>query len=183
MSSNASLVPVLEKVHLILAEIKELHSAGVQCRVVHRFRLQGSDCLAGEEIAAVFLIHRGHEYRLRLSLALRIVFDFLARHSRLPQSARQIELGIRADDFYKRHAANATGRAMTRRITRSAIREYVRRLRRAFRLAFREAGLRIDPDRVVIAEKTVGNEVGYRLRARCEWVHVDKRSSVTDFVA
>ncbi len=183
MSSNASLVPVLDKVHLILAEIRELRSSGVQCRIVHRFRLQGSDCMAGEEIAAAFLLHRGREYRLRLSLALRIVFDFLARHSRLPQSARQIELGIRADDFYKRHAANATGRAMTRKITKSAIHEYVLRLRRAFLLAFREAGLRIDPNRIVVAEETVGNEVSYRLRAKCEWIHVDKHSSATDFVA
>jgi hypothetical protein len=183
MSSLDNLTPVLDGVHLLLAEIRELRSAGVQCRIVHRFHHAGSDCLAGEEIAAAFVLHRGREYRLRLSLALRIVFDFLARHSRLPQSARQIELGLRADAFCKRHAANVTGKPITRRIPRSALREYMRRLRQAFRLAFEEAGLRIDPASVLVAEETVGNEIGYRLKAKCEWVHVDLRPSVTNFVA
>jgi len=54
--------------------------------------MPGSDCLPGEEIVAVSLMYRGREYHLQLSLALRMLFDFLARHSRLPQSARQIEL-------------------------------------------------------------------------------------------
>jgi hypothetical protein len=142
MSSKDSLTPVLEKVHLLIAEMKYLRSTGPHFRVVHRFRIPGTDCAPGEEIVAVFLIYRGREYRLRLSLAQRILFDFLARHSRLPQSARQIELGIRADDFYKRHAANATGRAVTRGIPRSYVKVYVRRLHRAFSLAFRDAGMR-----------------------------------------
>jgi len=51
----------------------------------------------------------------------------------------------------------------------------MRRLRQAFRLAFEEAGLRIDPASVLVAEETVGNEIGYRLKAKCEWVHVDLR--------
>jgi hypothetical protein len=68
MSSKDSLTPVLEKVHLLIAEMKYLQSAGPHFRVVHRFRMPGTDCAPGEEIVAVFLIYRGREYRLRLSL-------------------------------------------------------------------------------------------------------------------
>ena len=176
MSTKDDLTPVLEKVRLLIAEMKYLRAAGPHFRVVHRFRMPGSDCMPGEEIAAVFVLHRGHEYCLRLPLAQRILFDFLARHSRLPQSARQIELAIRADDFYKRHAANATGRAVTRGIPRSYVKVYVRRLHRAFSLAFRDTGMHIDPRNVLVSQKTVGNEVGYQLKASCDWVHIDLTS-------
>jgi hypothetical protein len=140
--------------------------------------MPGTSCAPEEEILAILLVYRGREYHLRLSLALRILFDYLARHSRLPQSARQIELGIRADDFYKRYAANATGRTvLTRRIPRSAVKVYIKRLHLAFSLAFQNAGMRIDPADVLISRKTVGNEVGYQLKASCDWTHIDLTSS------
>lgn len=199
MSSRDSLALIVEKVDLLIAEMKHLRLAGPHFLVVHRFRMPGTDCMPGEEIISVFLMYRGREYPLRLSLALRILFDYFAHHSRLPQSARQIELGIRADDFYKRHAANATGRAvLTRRIPRSAVRVYVKRLHRAFALAFQDAGMRVDPGNVLISKKTVGNEVGYQLKASCDWAHVDlttrnsqplrggsggRQESVADFAA
>jgi len=120
------------------------------------------------------MIFRGREYHLRLSLALRILFDYLARHSRFPQSASQIELGIRADDFYREHAANAPSRAaFTRGIARSAVKVYMKRLREAMSWAFHEAGLRVDPGVVLIQQETVGNEVGYQLKATCDVVHAD----------
>lgn len=163
-----------EEIDFLLAEQRELLGRGPSFKIVHRFRMPGSDCLPGEEILAVCLIHRGREHHLRLPLALRILFDYLARHSRIPQSAGQIELGIRADDFYRRHAANGTGRrAVTRGMARSFVRQYARRLRQALALAFDEANLRIDPHDVLIEKKTVGNEVGYQLRANCDWVHLD----------
>jgi hypothetical protein len=188
----------MEEIDFLMAERKELSTRGPSFRIVHRFRMPGADCLPGEEILAVSLMHRGREYHLRLSLALRILFDYLARHSRVPQSASQIELGIRADDFYRQHAANGTGRkAVFRRIPRSAVRVYADRLQRALQLAFSEANLRIDPRDVLMELRTVGNEVGYQLKAHCEWVHLDlttresqpllgknggRRPSVTDFV-
>jgi hypothetical protein len=199
MSANDDFETVLEGVDLLIAERKELKAAGPHFFIVHRFRMPGTRCAPGEEILAVVLVYRGREFPLRLSLALRILFDFLAHHSRLPQSARQVELGIRADDFYKRHAANATGRAvLTRHIPRSAVRVYIRRLLRAFALAFQDAGMRIAPGDVLISQKTVGNEVGYQLKASCDWLHVDltsrnsqplwggnggRRESVTDSAA
>jgi hypothetical protein len=171
------LTPVLEKVDLLIAEMKHLRSAGPHFRIVHRFRMPGTDCLPGEEIVGVFLVQRGGEYHLRLSLALRILFDFLARHSRLAQSVRQIELGVRADDFYKYHAKNAAGRSvLTRSIPRSAIKVYIKRLRRALALVFQEAGMNIDPGSVLVAQQTVGNEVSYQLKASCNWTHIDLTS-------
>jgi hypothetical protein len=165
---------LMEEIDFLLAERKELSTRGPSFRIVHRFRMPGSDCLPGEEILVVFLVYRGREYHLRLPLALRILFDYLARHSRVPQSAGQIELGIRADDFYRRHAANGTGRrAVTRNIPRSYVRVYADRLHQALQLAFQEASLRIDPRNVLMELKTVGNEVGYQLRANCDWAHLD----------
>jgi hypothetical protein len=194
-----SLKSLMEEIDFLVAERKELSARGPTFRIVHRFRMPGTDCMPGEEIVAVFLVYRGREHHLRLSLAMRILFDYLARHSRLPQSARQVELGIRADEFYKRHAANATGRAaLTRRIPRSAVKVYIKRLHRALSLAFQSAKMHIDPCNVLITQKTVGNEVGYQLDASCDWIHIDlasgdcqplwggnggHRESVTDFAA
>lgn len=176
MSLKDSLTPILEKVDLLIAEMRHLRSAGPHFRIVHRFRIPGSDCLPGEEIVAVFLVYRGREYDLRLPLALLIVFDYFA-HSRLAQSARQIELGIRASDFYRRHAENATGgAALTRRITRSAVKEYIKRLHRALSIVFQEAGMNIDPSKVLIIQKTVGNEVRFLLKATISYTHIDLSS-------
>jgi len=174
MSQRNNLSGVLYKVDLLIAEIKALRTAGPHFRIVHRFRMPETYCLPGEEIAAVYLIHRGREYHLRLSLALRILFNFLACHSRLPHSARQIEMGIRADDFYRQHGANATGRATaTRGISRSIVRVYVKRLHRALALAFQEAKINLDPRQVVVSRATVGNEVSISLKASCDWLHID----------
>lgn len=165
---------MLDTVDLMLGEVRRLRAAGPHFRIVHRFRKPGSDCLPGEEIFAAFLIWRGHEYQLRLSAALLVFVDFLAHHTRIAQSAKQIELGIRADDFYRKHARNANGRfAIAKRIPRSAVREYVKRLHRALTGVFQEAGLLIDPDKVLVVERTVSNEVGYRFRATFLWTHID----------
>lgn len=130
MSGN--LKSLMEEIDFLVAERKDISARGPSFRIVHRFRMPGADCLPGEEIFAVCLLHRGLEYHLRLPLALRILFDYLARRSRVSQSAGQIELGIRADDFYRRHAANGTGRrAITRGMARSFVRQYARRLRQA----------------------------------------------------
>jgi hypothetical protein len=151
-----------------------LCSSGPHFRIEHRFHKPGTDCAPGEEIFAVWLVYRGREYSLRLSLALRILFDYLARHSHLPQSATQIEAGIRADRFYTQHVANVMAHGLfTRSISRSYIRVYIERLQVALQNAFREAGLLMDAHAVLLTQETVMNEVGYRLKASFEWVHVD----------
>ena len=131
-------------------------------------------CAPGEEIVIVYLVHRSQLYPLRLSLALRMLVDYLARHSHFPQSASQIEAGMRADPFYLKHGSNALiHNGLKRKISRSAVREYIKRLRLALDLAFLEAGLNLDPQQVVVSERTVTNEFGYRLKANIEWFHID----------
>jgi hypothetical protein len=175
MPAKNSLSPVLKKVDLLVAEIAQLRASGPHFRVLYRFRMPGSSGrLPGQEIFAVFLVYRGREYQLRLTLAQRFVFEYLANHCRLAQNARQIELGIRADDFYKFHAKNANGRTVhTRRIPRSSIKEHVRRLHQALEMVFQEAGLGIEPRGVLIVQDTVGNEGVYRLRATCSRTYTD----------
>jgi hypothetical protein len=56
---------------------------------------------------------------------------------------------------------------LTRRIPRSSIKEHVRRLLNAIDLVFQVAGLRVDPRKVLIVQETLGNEVGYKLKATC----------------
>jgi hypothetical protein len=164
---------ILEKVNLILAEIAELRERGPHFRIHHRFhRPDLGDCAPGEEIVAIGLVHRGREYFLPLSLSLRILFEYLVRHSRLPQSAAQIEAGVREDPFSTHHASNAvTQNRLTRSIPRSYVRVYIERLRNALELVFRKAGLPTEPHMVLLSEETVMNEVGYRLVATADWVH------------
>jgi hypothetical protein len=177
MPAKNSLSPILNTVDLLVAEIVHLRTAGPHFHILHRFRLPGSNCLPGEETAGIFFSQRGHEYQLRLSLTQRLIFDYLARHSRLAQSARQIESGMRADDFCRLHGENASGCvALTRRIPRSSIKEHIRRLHQALAMVFQEAGLGIDPRNVLIVQETVGNEALYRLKATCSWTHIDLTS-------
>lgn len=177
MSARNSLRPVLSTVDLLVAEITHLRTAGPHFRIVHRFRMPGSSCLPGEEVVACYLSHRGREYQLRLSPALLLIFDFLAHHSRIALSAKQIEVGIRADEFYRQHAKNANGRpALVRRVPRSAVREHIKRLHHALALVFHEANLSIDPRRVLTVDQTVSNLVQYKLRATCHWTHLDLTS-------
>jgi hypothetical protein len=163
---------LLHYIDLLFAEMAELRSSGPHFRIYHRFRKPGTDCAPGEEILAVCLVHRGREHHLRLSLALRILFDYLARHSRLPQSATQIEAGIRADRFSAQHAATVMGsEKFTRSIPRSCVKVYIERLRSALEDAFHEAGFQMDARAVLLSQKTVMNEVAYRLKATFDWVH------------
>jgi len=172
MFANDELMTIVEEIDVLVAEIRELNSAGPHFRIIHRFHLPGTDCAAGEEVAGIYLVHRGREYFLRLSLALRLLFDYLARHSQLPQSAAQIEAGIRAERFYVEHATAVMGsRNFTRGIPRSYVKVYIERLRLALKRQFRKANLQIDTGDVLISQETVMNEVGYRLKGTFEWVH------------
>jgi hypothetical protein len=165
---------IADKAELLLLELRELTQMGPHFKVIHRFRKGTVGCHPGEEVFAVVLVRRGRQYYLCLPLALLLLFDYLAHHTHVAQSSAQIEAGIRADAFYAEHGRNAaTSGRTTRRISKSGIKEYVKRLRRAFVAAFREAGSHIDPRQVLVSQLTVMNQVGYRLRAEIEWVHID----------
>lgn len=173
---NDKFTPVLEKVDLLLLERRQMKSSGPHFKIEHRFRVQGTECAVGEEVAAVYLIHHGREFHIPLSLTLRLLVDFLAKHTRLPQSASQIAVAFRADRFYALHGANAAGRGklkrkLTRRMARSAIRVYVQRIRRALAVTFCEAHLPLDPSNILVSQTTVTNEVRYRFHGTFRWSH------------
>jgi len=127
--------------------------------------------MEAEEILGVWL--ESSEIQLRLPLTLRLVLDYLAKHRWVAQSAAQIEAGMRTDPFYLRHGKRSrSSKKMTRRISRSGIKTYVARIRAALQLAFDEAGIDLKVEDILISERTVSNEVGYRLRARVRFVHL-----------
>jgi len=162
---------------MVLLELAELFQTGPVLRIVHRFWIPGTECLAGEEIwGIVLLVHGGREIPLPLSLALRQLVNYLAETRHIPQSAAQIAAGMCRSAFYAKHGMNS-GIASGRRVTRSAVKEYVKRLRRALSLASREAGINLDPLRVLVSRQTVTNEVQYQLRATIQWVHISDSSS------
>lgn len=173
MRMDNELMPVLDEVDLLVAELRELRESGPYFRIYHRFHKPGTICAPGEEIVAVCLVHRGQEYPLRLSLSLRILFDYMARHSHLSQNASQIAAGIRADPFYTRHASNSGMReAMTRRICRSYIRVYMPRLHKQLTKIFQKAGLLIEGRSVVRGQKEVVGSTAYALDANVVVMHI-----------
>ena len=177
MSPNNSTNGMLNAVDVLLAEVRHIRATGPYFQIVHRFRMPGNECGPGEEVFAVLWIFRGRKYQLRLSTALLLLFNYLAHHLHTAQNAKQIELGVRADPFYREHAKNANGRpALVRRIPRSAVREHVKRLRHALTLVFHKANLPLDPNKVVVVKHTVGNEVQYQLKATCRTIHIDLTS-------
>lgn len=159
------------KAEVALLELRELLQTGPDLRIVHRFWQPGTECLPGEEVWAVFLVLRGREVRLPLSLAVRLLLNYLAETKHIPQSATQIVAGMRRSDFYARHGSYS-GVPSRRKISRSAVKEYIKRLRMALNVAFREAALGLDPKHVLVSRKTTGNEIQYQLRAAIQWVHV-----------
>jgi len=173
LSTSSRFVPLLRAIDVVVAEQRELAAAGPHLTIWHRFQQQGTRCAAGEEVWAVSLDGPVGGVPIRLSLAVRILTDYLARHRHVPQSASQIEAGIRSDPFYFRHGSNVrTSARQTRSISRSMLKVYVPRFRVAFRAASGDAGLLVNPDSVLISEPTDGNEILYRLKARVDWRHI-----------
>lgn len=174
MYTNDRSMYVGEKIDLLLAELRHLRSSGPNFRIVHRFREPGCDCAPGEEVAVVELVCRGRAYPLPLSVTLLLVFDYLAHHSHLPQTASQITAGMKAAPFYQKHGANAADHVrLTRKISLSSVKVYIERLRAALRLVFRDAQIQIDPFTVLVSQQTLSNQVGYRIRAHFKWIHID----------
>jgi hypothetical protein len=153
---------VTDEIDVVLAEAAELASAGPHFKIIHRSVDPVLECGRGEEVAWALLVHRGREYLLGLSHSILLMFDYLARNRWLPQSARQIVAGMRADSFYAK-----------RKFSHASVKEYVKRIRRASEVAFHEAGLKLNPFDVLLSESTESNETRYRLKATIEWIHID----------
>jgi hypothetical protein len=166
--------PIVHGLKLLRAEFAELWLQGPRFIVVHRFWQPETVCTYGEAIADARLLHRGKAFSLGLSTRPLLLFDYLARHMCLPQSASQIVAGISVDPFCQQHGYHADlHENINKKLSRNAIKQQVVRLRAALRSAFRDAGLNIDPDRVLTAEEIAGNEVRYRLKASVEWQHIE----------
>jgi hypothetical protein len=173
LRTNDEFADVTEIVELLLFELRALRAGRCRFRITHRFQDPGSDCAPGEEVAIVHLMSRGKEFRVRLSGSLLLLFDYLARHSHLPQTASQIVAGMRADPFFQRHGVNAASSVpQKRKISLSSMKVYIERLRTALEQTFREAHIPLDPYAVLVSEETSSNQVGYRLRATSEWIHI-----------
>ena len=169
--------PVLEKADVALLELHDLVATGPRFEIIHRFRRAGTDCMAGEEVAEIALVGRTSRMILDLSLALRLLFDYLARNRHRPQSAAQIVAGMRTAPFYRQHAANAGSRhRQTRKISHSAIKVYVMPIRLALSKALLAGAIFCDGSAVLRSRPTVGNEVKYCLCGVVEWLHADDLS-------
>lgn len=166
--------PILRTLELMKAERSKLSSRGPRFLILHRFWQPWTTCMPGEVIADVQLIYHGKRFSVPLSTRLLLVFDYLARHQRMPQSASQIAAGMRLDPFCLKHGTNATAsRSLSKRVSRTAVKQQIVRLRAALASAFAEAGLSLDPERVLVSEETSVNEVRYFLKAAVEWEHVE----------
>lgn len=163
---------ILWGVDLLLAEQRRIASAGPHFIIVHRFRKPGTECAPGEWITDALFVYRAAEFPVPLSPTLLMVFDYLARHHR-SQSASQIAAGMRADPFYRNHAANAMSeqKLMTRKISRTCIKAYIQQICLALGKAFEDAKVQINPRLVLLSEETVTNHVRYGFKATFEWRH------------
>lgn len=162
--------PIIEEVEYLLAATTAFRAAGPRFQILHRFHRSGTSCAPGEQVAAVYLVHRSRLYHLRLGIGALLLFDYLAKR-RISQSAAQIQASARSDPFYTRHAWN--GGPTQRQVRRlNHVRVYVKRIREALALAFLEAGMdSADPYKVLVSETTTSNSVLYALKCSVELVH------------
>ena len=170
---NSRFSSVFQEIEFLLAEGDRSLASGPNFTIVHSHSHSEGGCWPGEEIAFISYIYRSREFPLRLPATLRILFDYFAQHRHFPQTASQVESGVKADEFYVRHGLSAgTTRKTTRRIRRASIKQYVSRIREALGWVFQEAGVDLEPCNVLLSEATVGKEVFYRLKANVHWVHL-----------
>jgi len=157
---------IVEELEFIETERRQLHANGPHFRILHRSARQFTPCGSYEPVAA-YLVHAGRTYQVRLGTLLGL-FDYMARHNKLAQTARQIERGTRTGSSMVGRLAAVPAR----RIPRRYIRVYTGRIRMALGKALHEAGIEVSPDAVLVSEECAMNETGYRFHATFEWLHI-----------
>lgn len=171
MSISEGIMKIIEELEFLTAERRQLKVRGPHFRIIHRYRQQFSPCSAHEEIGAVYLVHAGQQFQVRLGTTLAAMFDFLGRHNQFAQTATQIERGTRTDHLHgHRHTSTFIGKNGAG-VPRRYVRVYIDRIRVALRGALLQAKLDIEPNAILISEETATNETGYRLRGTFEWLH------------
>jgi hypothetical protein len=144
----------------------------VRMVIVHRYAEVAGGCTAGEEIQSIWLVSAGRSYPVRLSTPHLILFDYLARHRNIPQTAALIAAGLQTELFYLDHGSNARGhRVVCPRTSRTAVRKQVERIRKALTESLAEAHLRLDPTDILRSEPTSSNERRYSVHADVVWEH------------
>lgn len=171
MCASDAAVRIIEELEFLEAERYQLQERGPHFRIVHRYCKEFTPCGPHEEIAAVCLVHAGITWQIRLGTILSTMFDYMARHSRLAQTARQIERGTRSEYCQGRRGIHTSLGDHTAGIPRRYIKVYIERIRIALAKAIEEAGLDIDVRAVLVSQRTAMNETEYRLHGTFEWLH------------
>lgn len=138
---NNSLSWLTQEIDFILAERNLTEVAGPHFRIYHQ----------GPDITSICLVHTVREFRLPLAPGSALLFGDFTYH-RLPRCAGLI------------------AQHMNNTLSRSSIKVYVNRIRRSLGFVFKEAGLHLDPCKVLASEMTDTNVVAYRLRGTFEWM-------------
>jgi len=163
---------IIEELEYLETGRRQIRERGPHFRIIHRYNPQFTPCGPHEEIAAVYLIHAGNAIQVRLGTILLTLFDFMARHNQLAQTAVQIERGTRTGGPRRFNHASASD--LTSGILRRYVRVYIDRIRVALGRALREAVLDTEPAAVLISEETALNQTEYRLRGTFEWLHTSE---------
>ena len=170
----SSLAVLLDAIDLVIAEMDQLQRDGPCFEIIHRYSQGG--CAPGEETNAIFLVHGGRFFQVPLSLAQRLLFNFLADHRRIAMDSSQIVSGLAGDWFYRDHAANS-GYRQFKKIRRPTVKVLIQRIREALALTFAKAKLRLDPRDVLRSCPAEGSKrVLYKLQAEIRWHHVSGES-------
>lgn len=137
--------------------------------IVHRYGNPGtSSCVPGEEIAHAWILWCGRRLLLPLSGPHLILFDYVAKHSHIPQNARRIEEGLDANRqfYYAHHGLNSPGARLVRpRTTRTAVLKQFQRIRERLDEFFQKEQIDLDAWEILRSEATSSNEVRYWIDA------------------
>jgi hypothetical protein len=152
----------------------KLSMLGPHCRLTHRFWQPETICTPGEAIANIEFLHYSRAYSLRVSTCLMLLFDYMARKRHTSESVSLIAAGLGVDPFTQEHGQHANAhKAFGKHFSRTGVKQQIKRLRDAMGKTFDEAGLNLDPERVLVSEATETNEVRYRLKISVEWQHLE----------
>jgi len=175
MSVSEAVDRIIDELEFIEAERRQLKAKGPHFMIVQRDGEQCNACASHRDFAAVYLLHQGRFFQVSLGTVLMRLFDYLARHNRVAQTAKQIENGTRID-LSLRVPRDAVSTSV---IPRRYVRVYVRRIRQALGVALRQAGLEIESDAVLASDGTALNEVGYRFHGTFEWLNTAEVQQAT----
>jgi hypothetical protein len=172
MRNVEALKPVIAEVEFLLAERRQLAAAGSHFILTHGNHEHGFHCTRGETLQQVSLSYRWRESPLHLSPTGLLIFDCVCRYRQTPLTARRIEQILTSDPFYVNLRANAhLGKQKRVRPDHVSISVHMERIREQIAKAAGEMGFTVDPNRILISERTDSNIIVYRLKATVEIRH------------